>query len=119
MGSGKMTRHMEWDIICMQMEPPITESGKMTSNTEKGLRHGPMVQGMKGPISRVKSTGKALYVLQMEVFTQETFSSMKYQEEENMFGLMVNHMRVNGRRIKCTATESLHGKMAKGTKATL
>ena len=105
MASGKMTRLMEWVTICMQMELPITENGKTTNNTAKVQRRGQMERGMKVLILKERSMEKVLYALQMEASIQETFSLMRFQEEESTCGLMENHMKGNGKRIKCMATE--------------
>jgi len=49
--------------------------------------------------------GRELYVLLMEVCILGTFSVMKYLEKEDIFGLIKNHMRDNGKKIKCMAME--------------
>src|ERR1700685_90018 len=106
MDNGKMIRRMEWDTICMQMVLPIMVSGRMTSNMVRELRLGQMEQGMKVLITRERSMEKELFVLLMEVYILVTFSTMKYLGEANMFGQMVNHMKANGRKIKCMVMES-------------
>jgi hypothetical protein len=102
MASGKMTKHTEWAIICTPTEPPIMESGKMINNTAKVLRLGQTEHDMRALILKERSMGRELFVSQMAVCILETFSSMRSQEGANMFGLMVNHTKVNGRKIKCT-----------------
>src|SRR4051812_35434383 len=103
--SGKMIRLMAWAIISMQMELHIMESGKMISNTVKVLRRGLIVLDMKDFILKAKSTVKELYALLMDQYTLVIFNIMKFQERVNMYGLMVNHMKANGRKIKCMAME--------------
>jgi hypothetical protein len=59
------------------------------------------------------------YALQMEVCIQETSSTMKYQGEESISGLMESLTRVNGRKIKCMVMVFSHGKTRRDMKATL
>lgn len=119
MGSGRMIKLMVWVITCMLMELHIMVNGRMISNMAKELRLGLMGQDMRAHILKERSMEKVPFVLLMGVCIQGTFSLMKYQAGVNMCGLMENHTKVNGKRIKCMAMEFLLGKMGRGTKVIL
>lgn len=55
----------------------------------------------------------------MEAFIQVILKLMKSRDMENINGLMAKHTKENGRKIRCTVTESYGGEMAKNMKATL
>jgi hypothetical protein len=55
----------------------------------------------------------------MVVFILEILFKMKFQEEENINGLMVKHMKGNGKETKCMDMEFYHGKMGKNMKGIL
>jgi hypothetical protein len=119
MDNGRMIKHMGWDITCMQMERLIMEIGKMISNMERVLRLGLMELGTKALTLKARNMEKELFVLQMGVFILATFNIMKYQGEVNMYGPMESHMKDNGKRIKCMATEYLLGKIKRDMRVIL
>jgi hypothetical protein len=116
MDNGKMTRHMEWVITNMQTVQPIMESGKMINNMGMVQRLGQMEPGMRGATLRARNMGRELYALQTEAFTQVTFNTTRYQEEENTCGLMASPMKGSGKRTRCMDTAYWHGKTARGMK---
>ena len=56
---------------------------------------------MKECITKVKSMEREHLHLLMEVFIQEIFSKMKFQDGANTSGLMVKLMKAIGKEIKC------------------
>jgi hypothetical protein len=72
-----------------------------------------MVPLMKDIIGTERSTGKVFLDLQMALFMMAHLIIMRSVVKVNTHGLMENHMKVNGRIIKCMERENFIGLMAK------
>ena len=87
---------MDKVFINMEMVQLILGIGLKINNMEKELRHGQMVQNMREFIKMVKKMDLVYSNLLMEVFIQDFFFKMKFQEQENIYGQMEKLMMVNG-----------------------
>jgi len=99
--SGRMTKPMVMVLISTLMGPLILANGKMTSSTATVLKHGPTVLSTKASMLRVRNMAKVLSPLLIAACILETSSTMKFQEREDITGLMEKHMRDNGIKIRC------------------
>ena len=103
--SGRMIKHTEWVTTSTQMGQLTMENGKMINSMERELKLGPTVQSTKDSTMKARNTEKGLFNLLTAASTLGTSNLTKYLEKENMYGQMVSHMKVNGRRIKCMDME--------------
>ena len=104
--NGKMTRLMVMAATHMLMVQPTWENGKMINNMVKESKHGLMVPNTRANTSKERNTERVLLPLQTVVSTAETSFRMKSLVKVDTSGQMEKLTKDNGKRTKCTDTES-------------
>jgi predicted nucleic-acid-binding protein len=99
--SGRMTKPMVMVLTNTLMGPLILVNGKTISSTATVLKHGLTVLSTKASMLRVRNMVKALSLLLIAACILETSSTMKFQEREDITGLMAKLMKDNGIKIRC------------------
>lgn len=105
-GSGKMIKHMAMVIILMQTVQPTKVNGKTTNNTAKEPRPGQTELNTTANTTKAKSITEARSHSQMGQFILGISCRMRLVARVAMYGQMERPMKGNGKRTKCTATES-------------
>ena len=84
-------------------------SGRRTSKTDMGRRHGLMKQSIRETTSRERSMGRENSCGKTIAAMRDSFLTIISMDRESMSGTMAELMRVSGRTIKWRGKGSLHG----------
>jgi hypothetical protein len=104
--AGWTIKHMETEPTFILMEPNMTESGKMISNTVTVWNHGQMVRDTKETMKMERNMDRELYISWMEVSTKESSNLTKSMGMENTNGQTVKPTMEIGSKTRCTDKDS-------------
>jgi hypothetical protein len=114
--TGLQTKLKAREFTLTWTELNMKASGKRINNTVKVKRHGLMELCTRGTTFTGKSMGLVISCGAMVQYIKASFSTTILKEMESIDGLMEGLSKANGRTIRCTGEESLHGLMGGNTK---